>query len=175
MGSTKCNTPLARRYQNTLRFLEKSLPPPANILDLGPPNRLGEIMSDLGYKVQNTHVDLDDKPDDVHKIHVDAVTAFEILEHLFSPLTVLRQITAPRLFATVPLKLWFVSAFYNPDDTRDCHYHEFEPWQFDSLLKKAGWEICRKEMWKSPSRKIGFRPLLRCFTNRYYAVEAVRI
>ena len=39
----------------------------------------------------------------------------------------------------VPLNLWFASAYRNKTDLWDRHYHEFEDWQFDWLLEKAGW------------------------------------
>ncbi|MDX1547036.1 MAG: hypothetical protein R3247_08620, partial [Rhodothermales bacterium] len=100
--------------------------------------------------------------------------AFEILEHLVGPLNVLRAIDAPRLIATVPLRLWFAPAYRNASDPWDRHFHEFEDWQFDWLLEKAGWRIVRRAQWTSPSRALGLRPLLRRITPRYYAVEAVR-
>ena len=164
-----------RRYRKTLRFMEASLPPPARVLDLGAPNPFSAIMQDLGYDVQNTEGDLDDVPEVVRGVEADAVTAFEIFEHLVAPLNVLREIEAPRLFATVPLRLWFATAYWNPDDPWDRHYHEFEPRQFEWLLEKAGWEIVRAEQWTGPAPgKIGLRPLLRRFTPRWYAVEAIR-
>jgi hypothetical protein len=60
-------------------------------------------------------------------------------------------------------------------DERDQHYHEFEDWQFDWLLKKSGWKIIRKEKWRNPSIMPGFRPILRSFYKRYYAIEAEKI
>ncbi|HLF63260.1 MAG TPA: hypothetical protein VI603_05895, partial [Saprospiraceae bacterium] len=54
------------------------------------------------------------------------------------------------------------------------HYHEFEPRQFDMLLNKAGWNIVASEKWTSYDNKIGLRPLLRRFTNRYYIVYCTR-
>lgn len=169
------NSTTMRRYARTLRFLQKSLTPPARILDLGTPNAFSNIMQQEGYLVQNTQgEDLDDTPEAVRGKRVDVVTAFEILEHLVSPLNVLRAIDAPRLFATIPLRLWFATAYRNPSDPWDRHYHEFEDWQFDWLLEKAGWCIVRTEKWTSTSRTIGVRPLLRCITPRYYAVEAER-
>lgn len=168
------NPALDLRYRRTVRFLGETLPAPARILDLGTPNPLSHILTLQGYYVQSTQGDLDDETSVVQGREVDAVTAFEILEHLVAPLNVLRAIDAPRLFATIPLRLWFATAYRNPDDEWDRHYHEFEDWQFDWLLKKARWRIVRKEKWTSPSREIGFRPILRRFTPRYYAVEAVR-
>ena len=41
-------------------------------------------------------------------------------------------------------------------------------------LEKSGWKIIKKELWKNPSFKLGIRPFLRNFTNRYYAVYAER-
>lgn len=169
------NSTTERRYARTLRFLQRGLEPPARILDLGTPNALSNIMQQEGYLVQNTQgEDLDDTPEAVRGKGADVVTAFEILEHLVCPLSVLRAIDAPRLFATIPLRLWFATAYRNPNDPWDRHYHEFEDWQFDWLLEKAGWRIVRTEKWVSSIRTIGVRPLLRRITPRYYAVEAER-
>ncbi|MDA0713835.1 MAG: methyltransferase, partial [Bacteroidetes bacterium] len=60
-------------------------------------------------------------------------------------------------------------------DMWDRHYHEFEDWQFDWLLEKAGWDIVRSEKWNGLSKfKLGVRPILRKIYPRYYIVEAVR-
>jgi hypothetical protein len=167
---------LDRRFRKTLQFMEASLPPPARVLDLGASNPFADVMRREGYTVQNTEGDLDDVPEVVRGVEAEAATAFEILEHLVAPLNVLRELPAPRLFATVPLRLWFATAYWNPDDPWDRHYHEFEPRQFDWLLEKAGWEIVRAEKWTGPvPGVIGVRPLLRRFTPRWYAVEAVRV
>jgi len=166
---------LSLRYDRTLTFLKRSISPPAKILDLGTPNRLAEMMVERGYGVVNTTVDLDEEPEVVHSVQAEVVTAFEILEHLVAPMNVLRQISAPRLIATIPQRLWFARAYRNPSDPWDRHFHEFEPWQFDWLLEKSGWKIVRSEQWTSPSGQIGFRPILRRIIPRYYAVEAVRV
>lgn len=165
-----------RRYANTLDFIASSEKPPKRILDLGEPNPLGAILRGRGYEVVNTEsgVDLDLHPEVASRDDVDAVTAFEILEHLVAPFGVLRAMNAPRLFATVPLQMWFVPAYRNPDDPWDRHFHEFEDWQFDWLVEKAGWKIIRRERWTGPVRRLGIRPLLRLMTPRYYAVEAIR-
>ncbi|MDP6922029.1 MAG: methyltransferase [Lutibacter sp.] len=162
-----------RRYTHTLRFLQSVLPAPATLLDLGVRNPFSEILEQAGYTVYNTEgEDLDLFPALVEKYQVDAVTAFEIFEHLLNPYSVLQQIKAPRLIATVPLRLWFKKAYRSHTDPWDRHFHEFEDWQFDWLLDKTAWEITRREKWTSPVYKIGLRPLLRSFTPRYYAVYA---
>jgi hypothetical protein len=167
---------LDRRFRKTLQFMESSLVPPARVLDLGASNPFAEIMRREGYTVQNTEGDLDDVPEVVRGVEAEAATAFEILEHLVAPLNVLRELPVQRLFATVPLRLWFATAYWNPDDPWDRHYHEFESRQFDWLLEKAGWEIVRAEKWTGPVPGVlGIRPLLRRFTPRWYAVEAVRV
>jgi hypothetical protein len=56
----------------------------------------------------------------------------------------------------------------------DRHYHEFEDWQLDWLLEKTGWKITAREKFTHPVKKLGFRPLLRYFTPRYYIVCAER-
>lgn len=163
------------RYEKTLNFITGSLHTPANILDIGTPNPFSEILRSNGFSVMNTTgEDLDDVPEAVSKFEVDAVVALEILEHLINPLTVLRLLKSDRIFATVPLNLWFAKAYRNKTNQWDQHFHEFEDWQFDWLLEKAGWEKVRSEKWTSPVLKPGIRPILRSFTPRYYAVEARR-
>tara|TARA_Y100001970_G_C13829148_1_gene648833 strand:- start:56 stop:616 length:561 start_codon:yes stop_codon:yes gene_type:complete len=163
------------RYKKTLEMLKEVCPAPAVIFDLGVRNPFSEIMKQNNYKVYNTGgEDFDDNPSISIPEDVDLVTGFEIIEHLISPYPMLKTIKAKRIFLTVPIKLWFSKAYKSKTDPRDRHYHEFEPWQFDWLLEKSGWKIIKKEYWKNPSKKIGFRPLLRNFTNRYYAVYAER-
>ncbi|PHR74199.1 MAG: methyltransferase [Lutibacter sp.] len=165
----------SKRYAETLQFLQSVLPAPATILDLGVRNPFTEIMEENGYIVYNTNgEDLDLLPEIVKKHSVDAVTAFEIFEHLIAPFNVLRAIESPKLIATIPLDLWFAKAYRSKTDKWDRHYHEFEDWQFDWLLEKSGWKTIKKEKWTSPIHKIGFRPVLRKFTPRYYAVYAER-
>lgn len=169
------NTFPNKRYKHTLDFLESVVPSPATILDLGVENPFSKIMVENGYSVQNTTgEDLDLHTDAVKTANVDVVTAFEIFEHLVSPFNVLKDIKARKLVATVPLRLWFAPAYQSKTDKWDRHYHEFEDWQFDWLLEKAGWEIKKRKKWTNPVKKVGIRPLLRNFTPRYYAVYAVR-
>ena len=164
------------RFERTLAFVRASLAPPARLLDVGPDNALAGRFREAGYAVANTGtVDLDDAPEAAAP-EADALTAFEVFEHLVNPLGVLRAATAPRLFASVPLDLWFARAFRNDADAWDRHFHEFEDWQFDWLLDKAGWDVVRREKW-TPRRTglpLGVRPLLRTVTPRWYVVEAVR-
>ena len=164
-----------KRYDKTLSILKEVCPSPSVVYDLGVINPFTEIMKGNNYKVYNSgsqDLDIDfklDIPDDV-----DLVTGFEILEHLVSPYPLLSSLNAKRLFITVPLNLWFSKAYRSKTDERDRHFHEFEEWQFDWLLEKAGWKIIKKEKWTNPSFKLGLRPLLRNFHNRYYAVYAER-
>ena len=162
-----------KRYNHTLEFLKKHVPDPAKILDLGVRNPFSEIMEQNGYTVLNTEgQDLDLLPELVKEYDVDAVTAFEIFEHLLAPFNVLREIEATKIVATVPLKLWFSSAYRSKTDMWDRHYHEFEDWQFDWLMEKSGWNIKDSEKWTNPVNKVGIRPILRSFTPRYYAIYA---
>jgi len=164
-----------KRYSHTIEFLQKVLPAPATILDLGTRNVFSEIMEQHGYTVYNTEgEDLDVLPEVVKKYKVDAITAFEIFEHLLAPFNVLQAIESTKLIATIPLNLWFAKAYRSKTEEWDRHYHEFEDWQFDWLLDKSGWNIKETQKWTSPVNKIGFRPVLRKFTPRYYAVYAER-
>ncbi len=164
-----------KRYRITLEFLKKYIDTNEEILDLGVPNPFSEIMKKNNYTVFNTQgEDLDTEFSTVKKSNASTVTAFEIFEHLVAPFNVLREIKADKLIASIPLKLWFSSAYKNPNDKWDRHYHEFEDWQFDWLLEKSGWEVISKKKWTNPTKKIGFRPILRLFFPRYYIVYAVR-
>ncbi|MDT0645492.1 methyltransferase [Zunongwangia sp. F260] len=164
-----------KRYRETLNFLQENVPAPAKVLDLGVENPFVKIMQEHDYTVQNTSgEDLDVDTSAVQNGNFDVVTAFEIFEHLVAPYNVLKDVQAEKLVATIPLKLWFSSAYRSKTDKWDRHFHEFEDWQFDWLLEKAGWEIKNTKKWTNPVKKIGVRPLLRKFTPRYYAVYAER-
>ncbi|WP_336092707.1 methyltransferase [Leeuwenhoekiella sp. CH_XMU1409-2] len=164
-----------KRYAITTRFLKEVLPKEAKILDLGVENPFSEIMKAEGYSVTNTGgEDLDLDTSAVKNTNAEVVTAFEIFEHLLAPYQVLKDIKATKLVASIPLRLWFAPAYRSKTDMWDRHYHEFEDWQFDWLLEKSGWEIKKREKFTHPVKKIGFRPLLRLFTPRYYLVYAER-
>jgi hypothetical protein len=164
-----------KRYNITLDFLKENISPNSNILDLGVENPFSEIMIQNGYRVKNTQgEDLDEDFSAVQQSAAEVVTAFEIFEHLIAPYNILKEIKADKLVASVPLRLWFAPAYQSKTDKWDRHYHEFESWQFDWLLEKSGWEIKQKTTFSNPVKKIGFRPLLRLFTPRYYLVYAER-
>lgn len=163
-----------KRYHLTLAFLKKHIPP-CHILDLGVDNPFTAIMKANGYAVDNTSgEDLDIDFTAVENSMAEVVTAFEIFEHLVAPFNVLRAIKADKLVASIPLKLWFAPAYRSKSDPWDRHFHEFEEWQFDWLLQKAGWVIKDRQKWTNPVNKIGLRPLLRSITPRYYIVYAER-
>lgn len=161
-----------KRYQKTILFLKKYMPPPCKVLDLGTPNDFSEIMKTNGYEVENTkgeNLDIDFKA--ASQSDADLITAFEIFEHMLAPFNLLNSIKNKKLIASVPLKLWFASAYWNENDDWDKHYHEFEPKQFDLLLDRSNWKIIESEKWKSYNpKKIGFRPILRRIYPRYYIV-----
>ncbi len=164
-----------KRYRHTLAFLQKHINTTETILDLGVENPFTEIMKSNGYTVSNTKgEDLDVDFSTVTQSDADVVTAFEIFEHLVAPYNVLKEIKSNKLVASIPMRLWFSAAYRSKTDPWDRHYHEFEDWQFDWLLEKAGWTIKDSDKWTNPTKKIGFRPLLRYFTNRYYIVYAER-
>jgi len=164
-----------KRYKHTLAFLQKHIDTSETILDLGVENPFSEIMKSNGYSVTNTAgEDLDVDFERVAQSDTDVVTAFEIFEHLIAPFNVLKEIKADKLVASIPMRLWFAPAYRSKTDPWDRHYHEFEDWQFDWLLEKAGWTIKDSSKWTNPTKKIGLRPILRYFTNRYYIVYAER-
>lgn len=164
-----------KRFQHTLSFLEKHITQSEPILDLGVENPFSKIMKEQGFSVENTGgEDLDLDYSSVQNSTAEVVTAFEIFEHLIAPFNVLREIKAKKLVASIPMRLWFSTAYKSKTDPWDRHYHEFEDWQFDWLLEKSGWQIKDSAKWTNPVKKIGLRPLLRSFTPRYYIVYAER-
>lgn len=169
------NTYPSKRFRITLQFIKAHIDLSETILDLGVSNPLSELIKKEGYTVENTGgEDLDLDHSSLLRSEADVVTAFEIFEHLLSPFEVLRAIKANKLVLSIPLRLWFSSAYQSKSDPRDRHFHEFEDWQLDWLLEKSGWQIKATQKFTNPTKKIGLRPLLRWFVPRYYLVYAER-
>ena len=165
-----------KRFKFTHQFLTKHIKTSESILDLGVKNPFSEIMISNGYNVENTSgEDLDEDRSAIESSSADVVTAFEIFEHLLCPYEVLKSIKAKKIVVSIPMRLWFATAYRSKTDMRDRHYHEFEAWQLDWLLEKTGWTIKDSKKWTNPVKKIGLRPLLRQFTPRYYIVYAERV
>ena len=145
------------------------------IFDLGVPNPFSKIMEANDYKVINTNgEDIDENQTALQSEKYEVFTAFEIFEHLLNPYTVLKNVKAEKILISIPLRLWFSPAYRSKTDMWDRHYHEFEDWQLDWLLEKTGFKIIDRVKFTHPVKKIGFRPLLRFFTPRYYLIYAER-
>ena len=165
-----------KRFKITLEFLQKHIEKDELILDLGIENPLSSLIKKNGYNINNTSGEnLDVDRSSIKNSNAEVITAFEIFEHLLNPYSVLKDIKAKKLVASIPLRLWFASAYKNSHDKRDRHFHEFEDWQFDWLLNNTGWRIVDYKKFTNPVKKIGLRPLLRLFTDRYYLVYAEKI
>ena len=166
----------SKRFNITLDFLKKHINTNQTIFDLGVPNPFTKIMVDNGYSVINTKgEDIDNNQSALQNENYDVFTAFEIFEHLLNPYTVLQNVKADKILISIPLRLWFSPAYRSKTDMWDRHYHEFEDWQLDWLLDKTGFKIVDKVKFTHPVKKLGFRPLLRWFTPRYYLVFAERV
>ena len=166
----------SKRFNITLQFLKKHITTAETILDLGVPNPFSKIMEDNGYTVINTKgEDVDNDQSALQNENYQVFTAFEIFEHLLNPYTVLENVKADKILISIPLRLWFSPAYRSKTDMWDRHYHEFEDWQLDWLLEKTGWKIVDSVKFTHPVKKLGFRPLLRYFTPRYYMVYAEKI
>jgi len=166
----------SKRFQETIHFMKDLDLKSSRILNLGPNNPLSELLVKEGYSVTNTqkNQDLDLDYEVVKNSDFDTVVGFEILEHMVSPFPLLKSISAKKLVISVPLSLWFATAYWNENDPYDRHYHEFEPRQLKMLLNKAGWKIMKEVKHTNPTKKIGFRPILRKFTPRHYFVYCER-
>ena len=166
----------SKRFNITLDFLKKHIKTSETIFDLGVPNPFSKIMVDNGYSVINTKgEDIDNDQSALQTENYDVFTGFEIFEHLLNPYTVLQNVKADKILISIPLRLWFSPAYRSKTDMWDRHYHEFEDWQLDWLLEKAGFKIVDRVKFTHPVKKLGFRPLLRWFTPRYYLVYAERV
>lgn len=164
-----------KRFKLTLAFLQKHISTSETIFDLGVPNPFSKIMEGKGYEVINTKgEDLDNDQSALQTEKYSVFTAFEIFEHLLNPYTVLQNVKCDKVLISIPMRLWFSSAYRSKTDKWDRHYHEFEDWQLDWLLEKTGFTIVDSIQFTHPVKKIGFRPLLRFFTPRYYLVYAKR-
>ena len=164
-----------KRFKLTLEFLQKHVLTTETIFDLGVPNPFSKIMQENGFNVKNTTgEDLDNNQKALKAEKYDVFTGFEIFEHLLNPYTILENVTCNKVLISIPLRLWFSSAYKSKTDKWDRHYHEFEDWQLDWLLEKTGFKIVDSIKFTHPIKKIGLRPLLRWFTPRYYLVFAVR-
>ena len=165
-----------KRYQITTDFIKKHVNKNELILDLGIENPLSKMLKNNGYNIINTSgEDLDIDQSAVKETDATVITAFQIFEHLLNPFQLLMSIKANKLVCSVPLSLWFANAYRNSKDIRDNHFHEFEDWQFRLLLQKTGWKIIEEKKFTNPVKKIGLRPLLRLFTNRYLIIYAEKI
>jgi hypothetical protein len=162
-----------KRYQRIFSFLKRHIYKQSKILELGVENPFSNFLKSKGFKIENTNgEDLDEDFSAVLDTDAEVITTFEILEHLLSPYVLLKEIKAKKLLISVPLKLWFLSAYRSSTDFRDRHFHEFEAWQLDWLLEKIGWTIIASDKWTNPTKKIGIRTLFRFFVPRYYIVYA---
>ncbi|WP_445456984.1 methyltransferase [Flavobacterium sp. HNIBRBA15423] len=165
-----------KRFRITLEFLKKHISTSETILDLGVPNPFSKIMEENGYSVINTKgEDLDKNQSTLKNEEYSVFTAFEIFEHLLNPYTILENVKCDKVLISIPMRLWFSSAYRSKTDKWDRHYHEFEDWQLDWLLEKTGFKIIDSIQFTHPVKKVGFRPLLRYFTNRYYLVYAEKV
>lgn len=165
-----------KRFKITLEFLKKHVSTSEIILDLGVSNPFSKIMEENSYTVINTKgEDIDKDQSSLVNENYEVFTAFEIFEHLLNPYTVLENVKCDKILISIPMRLWFSSAYRSKTDKWDRHYHEFEDWQLDWLLEKTGFKILDSIKFTHPVKKLGFRPLLRYFTNRYYLVYAEKV
>jgi hypothetical protein len=155
------------RYKASLEFLKKHISFDDVITELGERNNLTELLLSEGYRIVNTSGDLDYGFD----CKTDAIIAFQIFEHMFAPFNILDK-NRGKLVCSVPLRLWFSKEYWNYNDKRDCHYHEFSVRQFNHLLERTGWKIVDKKICNFSTFKIGIRPFLRLLYPRYYFVYA---
>jgi len=159
------------RHRKTVEFMLNNITIKSTILDLGVEGELSHLLTKEGYRVKNTDFNLDIYPERLRKIKSDVVTGFEILEHLLEPAPVLKNIRAKEIVVSVPMKRIFEKTYWNKEDEYDQHYHEFETFQFDKLLKYCNYQIICSEQWKSYSSILG-RIIYQ--QPKFYIVHAIK-
>src|SRR5690606_4037544 len=101
-----------KRYEQTLDILKKHISTSEKLLDLGVENPFSNLSKAEGYQVVNTKgEDLDEDFTALKNDDYSVVTAFEILEHLLNPYSLLKEIKSDKLVISVPLRLWFSPAY----------------------------------------------------------------
>jgi len=162
------------RWDRTLDLM-KRFALPGTILDLGLANEMSANLRKEGYMIYNLDIDLNNEYLKLKHQDVNTVTAFEVLEHILTPYEVLKSLNTNRVIITVPLKVWFSSAYWGKHDY-DVHFHEFEPKQLLHLCTKAGYKVIYQEKWKYDNFvELGVRPILRHIWPSWMAVVLEKI
>jgi hypothetical protein len=105
----------------------------------------------------DVHVDLNARPlPEVDFSQWDITTAFDVLEHLDSPLDVLQWVGTTRLLVSVPNVLSPVTR--RMEQRQGEHLYNFTPFTITMLLQRGGWQVGRWHYtmgkWSLPARVI---------------------
>jgi len=163
------NTPHVEiRWEKTLSFIDKFH---ANLgLDIGDRTPFtDQLESHYHCPFANTTIDLDEG-----KLtgEYDVITALEIIEHLFNPLHLLKEISSVlkeggKLYLSTPKGkphfLW----------SKD-HFHEMNEKSLISLIHRAGFKVLRKDEIRIQPLSFyfrGIRPLLRLIYDKRLLLE----
>jgi SAM-dependent methyltransferase len=156
------------RWEKTLSFIDKFH---ANLgLDIGDRTPFtDQLEAHYHCPFSNTTIDLDEG-----KLtgEYDVITALEIIEHLFNPLHLLKEISGVlkeggKLYLSTPKGkphfLW----------SKD-HFHEMNEKSLMSLIHRAGFKLLRKDEIRIQPLSFycrGIRPLLRLIYERHWLME----
>jgi len=156
------------RWEKTLSFIDKFH---ANLgLDIGDRTPFtDQLEAHYHCPFANTTIDLDEG-----KLtgEYDVITALEIIEHLFNPLHLLKEISSVlkeggKLYLSTPKGkphfLW----------SKD-HFHEMNEKSLMSLINRAGFKVLRKDEIRIQPLSFycrGIRPLLRLIYERHWLME----
>lgn len=161
------------RWDKTIEQLRKRMRKGKDklVLDVGQRGEFTEVLEDeFNLKIWNTgDVDLDADLlySDTGNFY-DCIFIFEVLEHLFNPLyllIVLKNLLkgGGSIFVTVPRHPKIFWSKY--------HFHEFDNYRFNALIKRAGFEIVYHTSWRIKQLRFGIRPVLRYILGRIHFYE----
>ena len=169
IGSEYLNTPHVEiRWEKTLSFVDKFH---ADFgLDIGDRTPLtDQLEAHYNCPFSNTTIDLDEEG---LTGEYDVVTAMEVIEHLFNPLHLLKEISGVlkeggKLYLSTPKAkphfLW----------SKD-HFHEMNEQSLMSLINRAGFKMIRKDEIRIQPLSFyfsGIRPLFRLIYERHWLME----
>lgn len=159
------------RFAWTLKFLEKYIKSDMKILDVGEFNNLSrEIIKKFSCQIQNTQGDLDEAFYFPY-IQYDLIICSHILEHLFSPIWILKK---ARKFCKNGTLIIFLPCRPKFLWTKN-HFHEIDKYRLGALASESGWKIQTVKYHKVWRKWYTYFTGIRMFLRLFFEWNAIYI